>query len=96
MNPDKDTNMSNYLAAYDVVNGATVSLTTTQGKVYRGDFTIHLANQNSRNPSEDRGILDNVVELPSGNTFPSITFPVLEIKQRKSPQEANAFVLCLV
>lgn len=76
-------NMSNYLSAYDVTPGTVVSV-HLKDKILRGECSIQLTSDVSKNPGEDRLILERPLELPSGKQHPgSVSFPVNEIRQSK-------------
>lgn len=81
---ETDKNMSNYLSAYDITNGTIVSV-QVKDRTLRGEFIgVQLAIENSKNPAEDKIVLDKPLELPNGKCHEEpITIALNEIRQSK-------------
>jgi len=92
-------------SAYEIPCGTLVQVQLSE-TVFRGEFNLQLSNeslqQGGRNPSLDRVLLDQPLELPLGKKHGgAVSFPVSDIKRSNFSLQINpihliALFACLI
>lgn len=75
--------MSSSASPYDIANGALVEIKLSD-TIFRGELNLQLFQISTKNPAQDRIVLESPLELPSGKKHTgTVSFPVKDIRQSK-------------